>query len=866
MQMSENQHTLAFVEPEKGNTPLMRQYFRIKGQHPDAILLFRMGDFYETFAEDAVKVAPVLGITLTKRANGKAANVELAGFPHHALDAYLPKLVRAGFRVAICEQIEDPKTTSKLVKRDVVEVVTPGVILRDQLLDPKRSHFLASVVESSSGQVGISFLDVSTGEFALTKVPPSDVKDFLYSINPSEIIVPKSDDLLSRFPAVTTRLDDWAYSIDFAQETLLQHFGTHSLKGFGIDGPMEGISAAGAILHYVKESQPGALRQIRKLTRVTDASYMWLDSQTRRNLELIDANNSHGEGSLISLLDRTQTAMGARLLRTWVVRPLRDLSAIQERHDAVENLVRDPAVRSNLGNILSEVGDLERLAGKVASLRANPRDLDVLRRSLQSLPQLQLLEFEDSGLATSAAQIDTCDDVVELIQMRLQEDPPVGVNSGGIILESVSEELDDLRQIASSGKTWIAEMQHAEAQRTGISSLKIGYNRVFGYYIEITNTHKDKVPEDYIRKQTLVNAERYITPELKEQEEKVLSAQERIGALEKELFEELRADVAAHIDKIFDSARCVAELDCYRSLAEVAEARQYRRPSMSTDNRIEIVDGRHPVVEALLPEGDRFIPNSVTIDTDTEQILVITGPNMAGKSVYLRQTGLIVLLAQIGSFVPAESAQIGIVDRIFTRVGASDNVAHGESTFLVEMNETANILNNATAESLILLDEVGRGTSTFDGLSIAWALVEYLHETPAVQAKTLFATHYHELNELADSYERIRNRRVLVKEHDGKVIFMRRVVAGGADHSYGIEVARMAGLPNKLINRAAAVLALLEGNPVQVQSSAAETAYADVGNDVDQAWIKDLKSLDLDSLTPIQALVKLHELKSKALK
>lgn len=695
----------------RGRTPLMRQYYRIKERHPNALLLFRMGDFYETFDEDAKKVSKVLGITLTKRANGQAHDVPLAGFPHHALDTYLPRLVQAGYRVAVCEQLEDPKQAKTVVKRDVVEVVTPGVSFDDHLLQPKRSNYLAAVYWEGS-QAGLAFIDASTGEFNTTETDADELPDLLRTIEPAEILIDKKQqDRLPPGPHVSTPLEDWVFGYDFAYETLLQHFGTHSLRGFGVDDLRLGIVAAGAALHYLGDTQKGRLPHIRKISRFESEDYMLLDPQTKRNLELVSPMRGEGnEGTLVSIMDRTRTAMGGRLLRRWLLRPLRDVGAIQHRLDAVEALYRARSLRERLRTELEEVGDLERLAARAATGRATPRDLAAVRLTLQKIPAIRSLLDGESGeaLRNIGEELHPCDDLVREIGRALVDDPPPSVGEGGLIRDGFNEELDELRRIARSGKDWLVGMQKKEAERTGIPSLKVGFNKVFGYYLEITNTHKDKVPDDYIRKQTLVNAERYITPELKEYEEKILNAEERMASLEAEIFGRLRDRVAEETAVLQRNASLLAELDCYASFAEVAVRYGYTRPEVDESRRLEIEDGRHPVVERTLPPGEPFIPNSIYLDPGAEQIILITGPNMAGKSVVLRQTGLIVLLAQVGSLVPAKSARIGLVDRIFTRVGASDNLAAGESTFLVEMNEAANILNNATPRSLILLDEVGR--------------------------------------------------------------------------------------------------------------------------------------------------------------
>ena len=873
----------------------MRQYYKIKERHPNAILLFRMGDFYETFDDDAKTVSRVLGITLTRRSNGKAQDVPLAGFPYHALDNYLPRLVESGLRVAVCEQLEDPKQAKTVVRRDVTEVVTPGVSFHDHLLDPKRSNYLAALHWKDS-RVGFAFVDASTGEFHTTEVDAHELPDLLQSIGPAEVLVEKKQkDLLETLrdkPFVVTVQEDWVYGYDFAYETLVQHFQTHSLKGFGIDDMPLGIVAAGATLHYLSETQKGRVPHLRKITRYAGDDYMALDPQTKRNLELVASMRADGqEGTLISILDRTRTAMGARQLRRWLLRPLRSVEAVSRRLDAVEALYRARTLREKIREELDRVGDLERLAARACTGRATPRDVVAVKQTLRQIPAIRaLLETEACPqLKDIGESLAPCAHLAESIGRALSDDPPAAFGDGGYIRDGYNAELDELRSLARSGKDWLARMQKKESERTGIPSLKVGFNKVFGYYLEITNAHKDKVPEEYIRKQTLVNAERYITPDLKEYEEKILTAEERIAGLETELFNDLRTQVAQETDVLQQNARLLATLDCFASLADAAVRFGYTRPVIDESRSLEIEDGRHPVVEQTLPPGEPFIPNSIYLEPDEksnpEQIIIITGPNMAGKSVVLRQTGLIVLLAQVGSFVPARSARIGVVDRIFTRVGASDNLSAGESTFLVEMNEAANILNNATRSSLILLDEVGRGTSTFDGLSIAWALVEYLHEREDVAARTLFATHYHELNELANRYPRVRNARVQVEEHDGKVIFLRKLVPGGADHSFGIEVARMAGLPLPVIDRATEILQHLESQPLSVdqrpggdgvpakrpQAGSLPNAggperfqmslFAPEPDPVSEHIMEKLRSLDVDRMTPIEALLTLSELK-----
>jgi DNA mismatch repair protein MutS len=910
-------------------TPLMRQYRKIKERHEGALLLFRMGDFYETFDDDAKTLARILGITLTKRSNGGAADVPLAGFPHHALEGHLPKLVGAGLRVAICEQLEDPKTARKIVKRDVVEVVTPGVILHDEMLDPRRSTYVMALrwgSGSESGRVGAGFLDASTGEFRVCEVPPERVADLLLTVAPAEVLVDKKQKAhLAGLPGgwVLTPQEDWAFGFDFAYETLLRHFKTHSLKGFGTDELRLGLRAAGAALHYASETQKGRLPQVRRLQRYDTSDHMALDPQTKRNLELT-ATIAGSEGSLIAMLDATQTPMGARLLRRWLVRPLCRVDQIEQRLDAVEALVGDAPLRARLREDLGAMADLERLAARLASGRVGPREVQLLRQTLEQIAPVKaaLAGHSCDALRKASEALALCLPTVERIAATCAEDAPAKIGDGGCIKAGHNAELDELRGLLRDGKGYIDRLQKEESARTGIGSLKVGFNKVFGYYLEVTNTHKAKVPPGWTRKQTLVSAERYITPALKEYEEKVLSAEERIQSLEQQLFDTLVLALAEESATFGRNASLFALVDAFACLAEQAARNGYVRPLVDESRVLDIREGRHPVVEHSLPPGEPFIPNSVRLDPDAEvegdaeraQMLVITGPNMAGKSVVLRQTGLIVLLAQIGSFVPADYARIGLVDRIFTRVGAHDNLAAGESTFLVEMNETANILNNATERSLVLLDEVGRGTSTFDGLSIAWALAEHLHDTPGVAARTLFATHYHELNALAGRLPRVANARVQVQEHEGKIIFLRRLVPGGADHSFGIEVARMAGLPHAVVVRAREVLAHLEAQRAEVPDegasasldadpsgdgaepsgdgaarpvatpAAARTAqpvspaarpaaipqgtqmplFAAAPDPAIEAVRDALGQVDVNTMTPIQALLKLAELKALA--
>ncbi len=889
------------MSKKKKLTPLMRQYFDIKDQYPGTILLFRVGDFYETFAEDAVRISKELGITLTKRNNG-SDQTPLAGFPYHALDTYLPKLVKGGARVAICEQTEDPeaakKAGRKVVKREVTEITTPGITLSDKLLDHKRNNYITSVYWSGES-AGVAFADISTGEFALSQIRASEVTALLQSIQPAEVLVRKKlknnlPDGLDGFNI--TPIEEWVYEGNYGYKILTDHFRTHSLKGFGVDDLPIAHKAAGSLLHYMRETQKSSLAHLKRLHRYENSGYMSLDAATKRNLELTSPMQEGGnDGTLVSILDDSKTAMGGRLLRKWIMGPLKQAQAIDMRLEAVDWFYTRHSVRKDLREELDGIGDLERLISRISVGRCNSRDLKQLQLSLGQIPGVKEL-LKESGVAL-LDQIEERLEPLPALQARIEsaivDDPPVSIRDGGMIREGYHDGLDELREIARDGKSYITGIKNKLAAESGIPSLKIGYNKVFGYYIEVTNTHKERVPEHFIRKQTLVNSERYITPELKEVEEKVLSAEDKSKTLEGELFEELRAEVAEYAEDIQQIAQAVAELDCIQSFAEVAFRNNYVRPVITTGDTIDIKKGRHPVVERNLPAGEPFIPNDILLNNSEYQILMITGPNMAGKSIVLRQTGLLVLMAQLGSFVPAEKAEIGLVDKIFTRVGASDNLAAGESTFLVEMNEAANILNNATPKSLILLDEVGRGTSTFDGLSIAWALAEYLHNQTDVAAKTLFATHYHELNELESRYERIKNFSIQVKEHEGKVIFLRKLVRGGADHSYGIQVASMAGLPVTVIERAKEILSNLESHTLDVSyegdnsgngavQSTAEKKYAakqmshqiatqaplpqmtlfDHQTDPNvEILLNKLEASDPERMTPIDALILISELK-----
>lgn len=878
-------------------TPLMRQYNEIKEQNPGTILLFRVGDFYETFSDDAILVSKELGITLTKRNNG-GDQTPLAGFPFHALDSYLPKLVKKGYKVAVCEQTENPeeakKAGRKIVEREVTEITTPGVTMSDKLLEHKRNNYIISLYWDKD-VIGIAFSDISTGEFGLSEVKESQLDSLLAAIQPSEVLVQskKKNKLEQEFLKFNvTYIEDWVYEGDYGYRILTEHFKTHSLKGFGVEELKIAHLAAGSLLHYMQETQKAYLRHLRRLYAYESNEYMSLDPATKRNLELTASLQEGGtEGTLISIMDKTSTAMGGRLLRRWIMRPLKRLKPIQQRLDAVEELFKSHEIRNTLREELDQVGDLERLISRICVGRTNARDIVQLKLSIAQIPRIksQFAAIDNPLLQDIGKRMKLLIEVQERIGNALADDPPASIRDGNMIREGFNGELDELRDIARNGKSYIAKIKDQLSAETGITSLKIGYNKVFGYYIEVTNSHKDKVPETFIRKQTLVNAERYITPELKEIEEKILSAEERSKTLEYELFEEVRLFVAEYADDIQQIAFAMAQLDCIQGFAEVAFRNNYTKPEVRDSEEVNIKKGRHPVVEQSLPLGEPFIPNDIELNNAEQQIMIITGPNMAGKSIILRQTGLIVLLAQVGSFVPAESASIGLVDKIFTRVGASDNLAAGESTFLVEMNEAANILNNATPRSLILLDEVGRGTSTFDGLSIAWSLAEYLHNHAPVAAKTLFATHYHELNELEQMYDRIKNYNVQVKEHDGKVIFLRKLIRGGADHSYGIQVANMAGLPEIVINRAKEILTNLERHSLDItnkngsiegKASTSKEAAKNLSEKIEkqeeieqmslfnthidprvETLMNKLEATDPNRMTPIEALMLVTELK-----
>lgn len=862
-------------------TPLMAQYGKIKEDYPDTILLFRMGDFFETFEEDAKIASKVLGITLTKRANGAAGEVPLAGFPHHAIDNYLPKLVRAGYRVAVCEQMENPKFAKGIVKRDVIEIVTPGVTISDKLLDHKINNYLLSIyIEDEIA--GIAFCDISTGEFSTFEVKTLEVAQQLGSINPAEILIPKKlkhelEPMIHKAvpSARITKIDDWIFNFEYSSELLMNHFNTKTLKGFGIETMHTGINAAGAALNYLRETQKANLTHINKISRHNPSDYMILDHSTKRNLEIMfTLQEGEREGSLISILDKTATSMGGRMLKKWIAAPLKKLEPILKRQECIEALLQNKMLRKNLQNELKEIGDLERLTSKICTGRVNPRELLHLKTSLKKIPLIKQLLDQTSveTLVTINQKLNLLEKLVEKIELSISDNPPLSISDGGVIRHGFSPELDEMRGLSTNAKDWIANLQKTERERTKISSLKVSYNKIFGYYIDISHANKDKVPENYIRKQTLVNSERFITPELKEYEDKILNAQENIENLEYQLFDQVRIAAANETEPIQENARLIAMLDCYQSFAECADEYKYVRPQLDESDTIEITDSRHPVVERILPPGEKFTPNSYKLSSIDEQIIILTGPNMAGKSVYLRQIGLIVLMAQIGSFVPAKEAHIGLVDRIFTRVGASDNISAGESTFLVEMQEAANILNNATGKSLILLDELGRGTSTFDGISIAWAITEYLHENPNLAAKTLFATHYHELNEMATLFPRIKNYKVEVREYGDKVIFLHKVTSGGADHSYGIQVGQMAGLPIFVTNRAKEILANLESKELTpYEMKKAKLAKLKGGDDFqinlfemkDEELRKHISDLSINSLTPLEALNKLSELKKQ---
>lgn len=858
-------------------TPMMKQFLDLKAKHPDAVMLFRCGDFYETYSTDAVVAAEILGITLTKRANGKGKTVEMAGFPHHALDTYLPKLVRAGKRVAICDQLEDPKMTKKLVKRGITELVTPGVSINDNILNYRENNFLAAV-HFGKGACGVAFLDISTGEFLTAEGPFDYVDKLLNNFAPKEVLFEHGKrgmfegNFGSKF--FTFELDDWVFTETTAREKLLKHFETKNLKGFGVEHLKNGIIASGAILQYLIMTQHTQIGHITSLARIEEDKYVRLDKFTVRSLELIGSMNDGGS-SLLNVIDKTISPMGARLLKRWLVFPLKDVLPINERLNVVEYFFRQPDFKELIEEQLHLIGDLERIISKVAVGRVSPREVVALKVALQAIEPIKeaCMEADNASLNRIGEQLNICKSIRDRIEKEINNDPPLLINKGGVMKPGVSDELDELRQIAYSGKDYLLKIQQRESELTEIPSLKIGYNNVFGYYIEVRNTHKDKVPQEWIRKQTLANAERYITQELKEYEEKILGAEDKILILETQLYTELVQALSEFIPAIQVNANQIARLDCLLSFANVARENNYIRPVIEDNDVLDIRQGRHPVIEKQLPIGEKYIANDVMLDSSSQQIIIITGPNMAGKSALLRQTALITLLAQIGSFVPAESAHIGLVDKIFTRVGASDNISVGESTFMVEMNEAADILNNLSPRSLVLFDELGRGTSTYDGISIAWAIVEHIHEHPKAKARTLFATHYHELNEMEKSFKRIKNYNVSVKEVDNKVIFLRKLERGGSEHSFGIHVAKMAGMPKSIVKRANDILKQLEAD--NRQQGIASKPMAEVGEtrggmqlsffqleDPVLCQIRDeILNLDVNNLTPLEALNKLNDIK-----
>ena len=859
-------------------TPMMKQFLDLKAKHPDAVMLFRCGDFYETYSTDAIVASEILGITLTKRANGKEKTIEMAGFPYHALDTYLPKLIRAGKRVAICDQLEDPKLTKKLVKRGITELVTPGVSINDNVLNYRENNFLAAV-HFGKGACGVAFLDISTGEFLTAEGPFDYIDKLLNNFGPKEVLFERGKRPMfegnfgSKF--FTFELDDWVFTETTAREKLLKHFEVKNLKGFGVEHLKNGIIASGAILQYLIMTQHTQIGHITSLARIEEDKYVRLDKFTVRSLELMGSMNDGGS-SLLSVIDRTICPMGARLMKRWLVFPLKDVRPINDRLDVVEYFFRQPDFRNLVEEQLHRIGDLERILSKVAVGRVSPREVVALKVALQAVEPIKqaCLEADNASLNRIGEQLNVCQSIRDRIDREINNDPPLLVNQGGVIKQGVSVELDELRQIAYSGKDYLLQLQQRESELTGIPSLKIGYNNVFGYYIEVRNVHKEKVPQEWIRKQTLVNAERYITQELKEYEEKILGAEDKILVLETQLYNELVQALSEFIPAIQINANQVARLDCLLSFATAARENNYIRPVLSDDDVLDIRQGRHPVIEKQLPIGEKYVANDVMLDSQTQQIIIITGPNMAGKSALLRQTALITLMAQIGCFVPAESAHIGLVDKIFTRVGASDNISVGESTFMVEMNEAADILNNLSPRSLVLFDELGRGTSTYDGISIAWAIVEYIHEHPRAKARTLFATHYHELNEMEKSFARIKNYNVAVKEVDGKVIFLRKLERGGSEHSFGIHVAKLAGMPKSIVKRADEILKQLERENRQTGTVTGKTitegpssaggmqlSFFQLDDPVLCQIRDEILNLDVNNLTPLEALNKLNDIK-----
>ena len=873
---------MAQKKTDDGLTPMMRQFYNFKHEHPDALLLFRCGDFYETYADDAVEAAKILGITLTRRSNGKNANgaaTEMAGFPHHALDTYLPKLIRAGKRVAICDQLEDPKLTKTLVKRGITELVTPGVAMSDNVLNYKENNFLAAVFMSKA-MCGVAFLDISTGEFLTGEGTFDYVEKLLASFQPKEVLHDRQ--MKKEFEEhfgnkwCTFQLDDWMLTEQSSRQKLLTHFGTKSLKGFGVEHLKLGIISAGAILQYLEMTQHTHLGHITSLRRIEEDRYVRLDKFTIRSLELLQSMQDDGV-SLLDVIDRTVTAMGARMLKRWTVFPLMDVASINKRLDVVETFFRKPDFRQTIDDNLHRISDIERIISKVAVGRVSPREVVQLKLALQSIVPIKTacLYSDNKEIHSIGERLNLCESLRDRIEREIQSDPPLLVNKGDVIAAGFSSELDELRAISRGGRDYLLKIQEEEAQKTGIQSLKVGYNNVFGYYLEVRNTYKDQVPQEWIRKQTLANAERYITQELKEYEEKIMGADEKILSLETRLFMELVTDMAEFIPQIQINANIIARLDCMLSFAKAAEEHRYVRPVVSDDCVLEIKAGRHPVIETQLPVGEEYVPNDIELDTEQQQIMIITGPNMAGKSALLRQTALITLMAQMGCFVPAESAHVGLVDKIFTRVGASDNISLGESTFMVEMTEASDILNNVTPRSLVLFDELGRGTSTYDGISIAWAIVEYLHEHQGAQARTLFATHYHELNEMEKNFSRIKNYNVSVKELNGKVIFLRKLMRGGSEHSFGIHVAEIAGMPKSIVNRANTILKQLEADNASVgvdQPATSRLAGSASQNGMQLSFFQlddpvlcqirdEILGLDINNLTPVEALNKLNEIK-----
>ena len=871
---------LAKSTKEKGatETPLMRQYNQIKAKHPKAMLLFRVGDFYETFGEDAIKASNILGIILTKRKNGAAAHIELAGFPHHSINTYLPKLVRAGERVAICDQLEDPKMTKKIVKRGVTELVTPGVSFNDEVLNQKENNFLCAIQLTKKNH-GIALLDVSTGELLVAQGDHEYINKLISNFNPSEILFQKNkgkefEDLFGT-SHYTFRLDDWVFTSDFAEEILNKHFGTKSLKGFGVEGMSEAIIAAGAVFHYLGESEHKKLDHITGIARIEEDKYVWLDRFTIKNLELVSSPHENAR-TLSDILDETQTAMGSRMLRRWIMLPLKNKKPIEDRIEVVDFLKSNEKIGFELSQRLKNIGDLERLISKVAVGRVNPKEVAHLKKTLLEIdPLKKLLDTNDQpkSLSHLIEKLDCCPSLIELINKSLCEEPAGQIGKGEVIKSGWNKELDELREIAYHGKDFLTELQQRESERTEIPSLKIAFNNVFGYYIEVRNTHKDKVPEEWIRKQTLVNAERYITEELKVYEQKILGAEEKILSLETRLFHELVLEMANFITPIQLNAQILGRLDCLFSFSTIAHKYNYCRPEINEGLSIDIINGRHPVIEQSLEIGEKYIANDIHLNQETQQIMMITGPNMSGKSALIRQTALIVIMAQMGCFVPAQNAKIGLVDKVFTRVGASDNISSGESTFMVEMNETASILNNISPRSLILLDEIGRGTSTYDGISIAWAIAEYLHENKKAKCKTLFATHYHELNEMTHKFSRIKNFNVSVKEVGKKILFIRKLVEGGSEHSFGIHVAKMAGMPSQVVKRSEQILNDLETmhssvggkkNKEEIKSSlndSMQLSFFQLNDPVLEQIHEELKNVDINGLTPVDALLKLNEIK-----